>query len=382
MQSKHATIIAIDQHARSVTMHALDLATGETRRKRLTDCPTAGDIISWAESWATEPFRFAYESGPCGFQLARDIRAQGHDCDIIAVSSIARSNEDKYLKDDNHDAGRLLAELTSVHPKCKPIWIPTERYEADRDLVRAYCDAVSACRCSKLQLSCFLLRHGHTWNEKTESGKLKDTWSRNYINWVKAIRFKERSDELTLERYLAFALGNIARANELERLCSELARDECYKPYVDALTRLKGIDDITAIAFIVTIGDFTRFSNGRSVSAYFGLTPARHDSGEKTNKCGHVTKAGDTTCRHIAVEALANISAFNRGAKVLTKGKEMSSVRIEAEALKCNIRNVDRYKHLIDRGKLPNIARVAVASELVQEIWVIGCMVAEEARRS
>ncbi|MCL2757538.1 MAG: hypothetical protein FWD43_05620, partial [Coriobacteriia bacterium] len=103
-----------------MTMRALDLNTGEERRKRIVDCPTAGDIVSWAESWAAGPFRFAYESGPCGFQLAREIRALGHDCEIIAVTSIARSEEDKCFKDDSRDAGRLLAELTSIYPKCKP----------------------------------------------------------------------------------------------------------------------------------------------------------------------------------------------------------------------------------------------------------------------
>ena len=378
MQSNHASLIAIDQHARSSTMRGLDLATGEEKRRRLVNCPTAEDIVSWAKSWATTPIRFAYESGPCGFRLAREIRALGHDCDIIAVTSIARSNEDRYLKDDNRDAERLLAELTSAYSKCKPIWIPDEEHEADRDLVRAYCDAVAAAKRAKLQLSGFLLRHGHVWNEKTKDDNLKKTWTGEYIKWVRSIRLPERSDALTLDRCLRFALEDIARMAEMGKLCLELARTERYRPYVSALTRLKGVDDITAVTFIVTMGDFTRFKNGRSVSAYFGLTPKRHDSGEKAGKNGRVTKAGDTTVRHAVVEALANVSAFIRGAKALPKGKAAPPAQIEAEALKCNIRNVERYRHLIGRGKLPNVARVAIASELVRDMWVIGRMVQEE----
>ena len=68
------------------------------RGGRLADCPSAELIVDWAK-WATEPLRFACESGPCGFQLAREIRAMGVDCDIIAVTSIPRSTEDKRLKD-------------------------------------------------------------------------------------------------------------------------------------------------------------------------------------------------------------------------------------------------------------------------------------------
>ena len=378
MHAKHASTIAIDQHARSVTMRGLDLTTGEERRKRLTNCPTAQAIVSWATSWATPPIRFAYESGPCGFQLARDISELGYDCDIIAVTSIARSNEDKYNKDDNRDAGRLLSELTSIQSTCKPIWIPSEEGEADRDLVRAYCDSAQAARRSKLQLSGFLLRHGYVWNERTKNDKLKKTWTREYVRWVKAATFPERSGKITLDRYLIFAQEDILRMREMGKLSLELAESERYRPYVDALTRLKGVDDITAITFIVTMGDFTRFRNGRSVSAYFGLTPRRHDSGEKTGKNGHITKAGDTTVRHAAVEALSGIANFNRNAKVLPKGKKLPSAHIEAEARKCNIRNAERYHHFIARGKKPNIAKVAVASELVRDMWVIGRMVQEE----
>jgi len=65
LRSEHATTIALDQHARSVTLAALDLSTGETRSGRLADCPSAEQIVDWAK-WATEPLRFVYESGPCG----------------------------------------------------------------------------------------------------------------------------------------------------------------------------------------------------------------------------------------------------------------------------------------------------------------------------
>ena len=105
----------MDQHARSVTASAIDLSTGESRSARLTNCPSAEQIASWAASWATPPMRFAYESGPCGFQLARDIRALGHDCDVIAVSSIPRSTEAKRMKDDRSDADSLLEAL--INPK-------------------------------------------------------------------------------------------------------------------------------------------------------------------------------------------------------------------------------------------------------------------------
>ena len=378
MRSSNASFIAIDQHARSVTIRGLDLATGEAKGTRLCDCPSAKDIVSWAETWASKPIRFAYESGPCGFQLAREITSLGYDCDIIAVTSIARNSEDRYLKDDKRDAERLLAEMTALRSKCKAVWIPSEESEADRDLVRAYCDSVNAAKRAKLQLSGFLLRHGHVWNEKAKTGKLKKTWTREYINWVKSRDFPEESDKIVLDRYLRFALEDIFRMREMEVLCLEMASSIRYKPYVNALTRLKGVSDLNAITFITTMGDFTRFKNGRSVSSYFGLTPRRNDSGERTGKNGHITKAGDTTVRRAVIEGLASLSTFTKGVKGVAKGKEVPSATIEAEAKKCNLRNVKRFRHLIERGKSVNVAKVAVASELVRDMWIIGRMVQQE----
>jgi hypothetical protein len=215
MQSEYASYIAIDQHARSVTMRGLDLVSGETRIKQLTDCPTAAQIIDWATSWASKPIYFAYESGPCGHQLARDMRSFGYDCDMIAVSSIAKSTEDKCLKDDHRDARRLLSEISAACPSCKTVWMPDAQCEALRDLVRAYADAVSAARRSKLQLSGFLLRHGHVWNERTKEGNLKKTWTRDYLAWLKTISFIEKDDAITFSCYQRFASEDIRRAGDL-----------------------------------------------------------------------------------------------------------------------------------------------------------------------
>lgn len=153
IRSSHASTIAIDQHARSVAMCALDISTGETRSTKLAGCPTAGDIVGWAAAWATPPMRFVYESGPCGFQLARDIRALGHDCDMIAVSSIARIADDKRFKDDRRDAASLLGAVTAPGSKCRAVWVPSEVAEAARDLVGAYFDMVAATKRLKLQFS-------------------------------------------------------------------------------------------------------------------------------------------------------------------------------------------------------------------------------------
>ena len=281
LRTEHATVVAIDQHARSVALAAVDLATGETRGTRLADCPTAARIAGWAESWATGPIRFVYESGPCGFQLCRDLRALGHACDMIAVSSIPRSADDRALKDDRRDARGLLEAVTSPTSRCRAVYVPSEEAEGARDAVRAYFDQVRATKTLKMQTSGMLLRHGHVWNERTPAGKLRAAWTRDYVAWAGSVRLREGSSQRTLKAYLEATVSAIDRCGELRKGLLELCLEPRWKPYVDALTRLKGVDDVVALSFAVTVDDFSRLPNGRSVSRYFGLTPGRRDSGER-----------------------------------------------------------------------------------------------------
>jgi len=377
IRSAYASTIAIDQHARSVVFAAADLSTGETRTGRLTNCPSACEIVRWASEWATQPMRFVYESGPCGFHLAREIRALGHDCDVIAVTSIPRTVDEKRLKDDRRDAERLLDAVLSPASKCRTVYVPSVESEAVRDLVRTYYDYVGAMKRWKVQTSGFLLRHGYVWNERTKSGGLKGTWTQLYVSWVKSITFEEAADNQTLKYYLAATTESMQRVREVETSCLEWARSERYKPYIDALTRIKGVEEVTALAFVVTVDDFSRFPNGRSVSRYFGLTPSRRDSGPKVGNNGPVTKSGDSTCRKAVVESMANISRFTSTPKKMRPGQEVSA-QVESEAIKCNARNVERYRNLVASGKNPLVARTAVASEVVRELWVLGKMVQDE----
>lgn len=125
LRTEHATVVAIDQHARSVALAAVDLATGETRATQLADCPTAARIAGWAESWATGPVRFACESGPCGFQLCRDLRALGHACDMIAVSSITKSADGRAPEDDGRDARGLSEAVASPTSRRRAVYAPS-----------------------------------------------------------------------------------------------------------------------------------------------------------------------------------------------------------------------------------------------------------------
>ena len=69
----------------------------------------------------------------------------------------------------------------------------------------------------------------------------------------------------------------------------------------------------------------------------------------------------------IASASLPDAPYQGGGAVDVLTVREVSAA-VEAEACLCNSRNVDRYRALVKAGKRPNVAKVAVASELVRQI--------------
>jgi transposase len=66
-----------------------------------------------------------------------------------------------------------------------------------------------------------------------------------------------------------------------------------------------GVGAITALCFLATIDDPTRFKRSRSVGAYVGLTTRRYASGE-VDWTGRISKCGDKLLRSYLYEA-ANV---------------------------------------------------------------------------
>lgn len=216
------------------------------------------------------------------------------------------------------------------------------------------------------------------WNERTKSGALKKTLTADYRKWLHSISFDYLRAQATFGYYVKTAEEDIERAKRLARKCREAAELPAVKPYVDALSRPKGVVTPVALALLTSMGDFARFGNGRSVLSCFGLTLTKRDSGPKRGNNGRITKAGDTSVRRAVIEAIAGIARYDAGSKVGPKEGHEVSPAVEAEALKCNVRLVERYSSLVGNGKPPVVVRIAVASEMVRDMWAIGLIVRGE----
>ena len=85
---------------------------------------------------------------------------------------------------------------------------------------------------------------------------------------------------------------------EISKREAEAAR----RPEVVRLRTHPGVGPITGLAFVLTLGDPTRFQCGKQVASYLGLIPAEASSGGR-QRLGHITKQGNVLLRGLLVEA-------------------------------------------------------------------------------
>lgn len=120
------------------------------------------------------------------------------------------------------------------------------------------------------------------------------------------------------------------------------------EPRCVAIQKIEGIGPITASALVASIGDASVFKNGREVSAWLGLVPKQHSSGNKTVLAG-ITKRGDRYVRKLLVHGGRSV--------VRTCGKKTDKRSLWV-------------KDKLDRGGF-NKAAVAVANKNARIIWAL-----------
>jgi transposase len=86
---------------------------------------------------------------------------------------------------------------------------------------------------------------------------------------------------------------------ELTRAIEQQA-EKC--PEAQRLMTHPGVGALTAIAFVLIIGETDRFGCGKQIASYLGLVPEEDSSGER-RRLGHISKQGNSLLRFLLVEA-------------------------------------------------------------------------------
>jgi transposase len=301
---------------------------------------------------------FCYEAGVCGFTLKRRIEDMGCKCMVIAPSLIPRKPGER-VKTDRRDAKKLLmlfkaGLLTEVHA-------PNEQDEAARELTRLRETAKDNLKRIRHQLLKFLTRHGYVYTNGHH-------WTQKHITWMRTIEFTEPMLTKVFENYFNEMIYCIGRLENLDREVEKLAKSEEYKEVVDLLCCFHGISTLTAITIITEIFEFGRFQSPRHLMSYLGLTPSEDSSGDKQKK-GAITKAGNKRIRRLLNETAWHYRHRYVPSTVLKKRRKDQPQWAVEIADAAGRRLSKRHRHLVNNGKMPCKANIAVARELAGFIW-------------
>ena len=120
-------------------------------------------------------------------------------------------------------------------------------------------------------------------------------------------RGRERLNDLPLSPVLSQQRsGWLEIIAEVERRIAqveeELAKAAASDERVRRLRTHPGVGLLTGLALVHTLCPVSRFADSRKVTAYVGLEPREHTSGER-KRMGHISKAGPRVLRFLLVEA-------------------------------------------------------------------------------
>ncbi len=303
---------------------------------------------------------FCYEAGPTGYGLHRLIEGLGHGCMVVAPSLIPKKPGER-VKTNRRDAvalAKLLraGELTAV-------WVPDERHEAMRDLVRARDAAVNDLKSKRQQVLSLLLRLGRRYAGKR-------TWTRIHWNWLLSQKLDHREQRIAFEEMLQSVREAQERIARLDQAIRAAVPDWSLSQMVTALMALRGLDLVSATIFLSEIGDLSRFATARELMGYLGLVPSEHSTGDRVKRSG-ITKAGNGRARRILVECAWSYRhpprlGKEKLARVAAAPKAVREVAWKAQARLCA-----RYRALARRGKRPTVVVTAIARELSGFIWAV-----------
>jgi transposase len=86
------------------------------------------------------------------------------------------------------------------------------------------------------------------------------------------------------------------------RLSLAIEQEAAKRPEARRLMTHPGVGALTALAFVLIIGNAERFQYGKQIASYLGLVPLEKSSGNR-RRLGHITKQGSSMVRFLLVEA-------------------------------------------------------------------------------
>jgi transposase len=286
-------IVGCDFHPSFQQVAILDTSTGEVGELKLIHA--SGE----AERFYREleaPILVGMEAVGNTLWFERLMEQLGHELWIGDAAQI-RASYVRRQKTDKRDAGHILRLL--VEKRFPRIWVPSSQERDQRQLLLHRHRLVQMRTKVKTELQHLALNQGLQ--------KQRGLWS---------VRGRADLEKLPLAGWTARRRGDLlAVLAMLEEQVASLDEAVSQVAYSNARARLlmtqPGVGPITALAFVVTMGDVARFKRGKQVASYLGLIPSERSSGLK-RRLGAISKQGNVFLRTMLVEAAQSAVRYDQ----------------------------------------------------------------------
>ena len=279
-------IIGVDFHPEFQQIAWVDTETGELQEGRLQHREEAERFYRELAGRAV-PVRVGMEASGHARWFERLLGELQFELWIGDAAEI-RTKRVRKQKTDRQDAQLILKlMLKDDFPR---IWVPSWENRDVRQLLWHRHRMVQARTRVMNQLQAVALNEGlrckkRLWRERGR----QQLESFALAPWAS----RRRRDLLELLDRLNPSIAELSQAVEQEV-------EKC--PEAQRLATHPGVGPLTALAFVLIIGDTKRFPCGKQIASYLGLVPVEESSGNR-RRLGHITKQGSSMLRFLLVEA-------------------------------------------------------------------------------
>jgi len=281
-------IIGCDFHPSYQQIAVLDTETGATEDHKLLHA--SGE----AERFYRElppPVLVGIEAVGNDQWFVQLLQKLGHEVWIGDAAQI-RASYVRKQKTDHRDARHMLQLL--VEGRFPRIWVPSVEMRDHRQLLIHRHKLVQIRTRVKNELQHLMLNQGMQKKQKL--------WSTAGRVGLESLPLEPWADRRRRDLLCLLTMLD----GQLELLKDAVTQVAKQYPNVQLLMSQPGVGAVTALAFVLTIGDVRRFQRGKHVASYVGLIPREYSSGGK-QRMGGISKQGNRLLRFLLVEA-ANIA--------------------------------------------------------------------------
>jgi len=277
-------IIGVDFHPEFQQIASVDTETGEFQERRLAH---PAEAEKFYRALVGQKVRVGMEASGHARWFERLVAELQFELRIGDAAEI-RTKRVRKQKTDRQDAQLILRLL--LEDRFPQIWVPSWENRDLRQLLWHRHRLVQARTRIMNQLQAVALNEGLRCKKRLwrEHGR-QQLESFRLAPWAT----RRRRDLLDLLDRLTPTIAELSQAIEQEV-------EKC--PAAQRLRTHPGVGSLTALAFVLIIGEVNRFRSGKQVASYLGLVPLEESSGNR-RRLGHITKQGSSMMRFLLVEA-------------------------------------------------------------------------------